>query len=246
MVADSSLDAAENLLGHRFSDRALLARALTHASTTDSRLDSYERLEFLGDAVLGLVTCEAIFLRYPDLLEGEMTKIKSTAVSRETCAAIACELGLVDLVELGKGMQGSASLPTSLAAGVLEAVIGALYLDAGADAARAFVEPLIEPRIEQAYRSGHQQNFKSLLQQHAQQVAEDTPRYLILDEKGPDHAKCFRVCVELSGKRYDAAWGASKKQAEQIAARSALLALGVLAENGAGELVVAAADDPDA
>ncbi len=237
MVDDVSLQRAQELLGHPFSDLDLLRRALTHASTADTRLDSYERLEFLGDAVLGLTTCELIFSRYPDLLEGEMTKIKSIAVSRETCAHIAREMGLADLVALGKGMQGAA-LPTSLLAGVFEAVIGALYLDAGPEAARAFIAPRIEPFIERAYRNGHQQNFKSLLQQHAQQAANEPPRYLILDEKGPDHAKCFKVCVELAGRRFDPAWGPSKKQAEQIAARHALVTLGILTQDDDGQLVL--------
>ncbi len=237
MVDDASLQRAQELLGHTFSDLDLLRRALTHASTADSRLDSYERLEFLGDAVLGLTTCELIFSNHPDLLEGEMTKIKSIAVSRETCATIAREMGLADLVALGKGMQG-ASLPTSLLAGVFEAVIGALYLDAGTEAVRTFIAPRIEPFIERAYRNGHQQNFKSLLQQYAQQSNDDPPRYVILDEKGPDHAKCFKICVELAGRRFEPAWGPSKKQAEQVAARHALISLGILAHDDDGQLVL--------
>src|SRR5262245_35306994 len=96
--------AAERLLGHRFQDTELLAQALTHASVADSRLQSNERLEFLGDAVLGLVVCEYLFAQYDDLLEGELTKIKSSVVSRRTCADIATALGLEELLRLGKGL----------------------------------------------------------------------------------------------------------------------------------------------
>src|SRR5439155_10833856 len=112
-------------IGNRFRDQSLLARAMTHASVTDQRKDSNERLEFLGDAVLGLVCCELIYSLYPEFLEGEMTKIKSTVVSRQTCAAISRELGLDGYLTLGKGMQGYRALPQSLAAATLEGVIAA-------------------------------------------------------------------------------------------------------------------------
>lgn len=229
------------MVGHRFSDPALLDLALRHASTAENRLASNERLEFLGDAVLGLVVCEMVFLRFPDLREGEMTKIKSHAVSRETCSMLAQRLGLEKLLVLGKGMQG-VELPDSLPAAALEAVIGALYLDAGYEGAAGFIRPLIAEVVEQAALSGHQQNFKSVLQQHAQQVFDATPQYRILDEQGPDHAKCFKICVEISGRRYEACWGQTKKKAEQEAALAALRELGVVREGPGGELRVAKED----
>jgi len=234
------IDRAEGILGIRFNDRALLGLALRHASHSDSRLDSNERLEFLGDAILGAVVCDRIFERFPDLLEGEMTKIKSAAVSRRTCARVASRLGLEDLLVLGKGMQGQDRLPSSLAAAVLESVAGALYLDQGYDAARAWLVGLLDPLIEQAARSGHQQNFKSVLQQHAQQHLDGPPTYRVLDEKGPDHAKAFKVAVELGGELYAASWGQSKKQAEQQAALHALTELGVLERDENGEVRVVA------
>lgn len=235
---DESLRSAiENAIGYRFQRCELLEQALRHASIADNRGDSNERLEFLGDAVLGLVVCELIFLRFPDLLEGEMTKIKSAVVSRRICAEIARSLGLDERLTLGKGMQGQHQLPQSLAAAVLEAVIAAIYLDGGYEPAAEFVRRTVSDRVEEAYRSGHQQNFKSLLQQHAQQTLSSPPVYRVLDEKGPDHAKCFKVAVEVGGRRYESAWGASKKQAEQQAALNALQALGVITEAG-GELVV--------
>jgi len=224
-------ETAEQCLGYRFNDTSLLERALRHASVAESRLDSNERMEFLGDAVLGMITCELIFQNYPTLLEGEMTKIKSTVVSRQTCASIARELGLDRLLALGRGMQGRHSLPQSLAAAVLEAVIAAIYLDGGMEAARAFLEPILTKLIARAEACGHQENFKSVLQQYAQQNLDSTPVYIVLDEKGPDHAKCFEVAVEIGVRRFPSSWGQSKKQAEQQAALNALRELG-LCETG--------------
>jgi ribonuclease-3 len=220
--------AIEDAVGHRFKDPALIKRALTHASVAEQRLESNERMEFLGDSVLGLIVSQRIFQRYPSLLEGEMTKIKSTAVSRQTCATIARRLGLDQWLVLGKGMQRENGMPQSLAAAVLESVIAAVYLDGGYDAAEAFVAPLFEPLIEKAAESGHQENFKSVLQQHAQQNSMETPAYRVLDEKGPDHAKAFKVCVEVGARRFTPSWGQSKKQAEQLAALSALEELGLI------------------
>lgn len=236
----------ERLTGHGFSDPELVLRALTHSSVVDQRLDSNERLEFLGDAVLGMLVCGRIFERFPDLLEGEMTKIKSAAVSRVACAEIASALGLDALLALGKGMKSQGPIPSSLAAGVLEAVIGALYLDAGYERARAFVLEHLDPLIERAYQSGHHQNYKSVLQQHAQTTLGSTPCYRILDEKGPDHAKCFKVGVEIGDRRFTACWGRSKKQAEQEAAQVALRELGLLEATTSGELrIVLTADTAD-
>ncbi len=231
---------AETALGYRFKNTELLAIALTHASFVEARIDSNERLEFLGDAVLGMVVCQRIFERYPTLLEGEMTKIKSTAVSRATCTQIARQLGLGEFLIIGKGMLNGEGMPASLLAAVLESLIGAVYLDGGIDAAKAFIEPLIDPLIEQAAVSGHQQNFKSVLQQHAQQVLGQTPAYRVLDEKGPDHAKCFKICVELAGERYEPSWGQSKKRAEQMAALNALRTLKVVEDCSDGNVRVTA------
>lgn len=201
--------------------------ALTHASTTENGLNSNERLEFLGDSVLGIVVCERIYRRYPSLREGEMTKIKSVVVSRETCARIARQIGLEPLLSLGKGMQGG-ELPASLSACAFESVIGALFLDAGFDRAAAFLIPLVEPLIDKAAASGHQQNFKSVLQQYAQHHLNATPTYRVLDEKGPDHSKCFKITVEVAGRRFEPCWGATKKKGEQEAALAALRELGLI------------------
>ena len=138
MSGDAVLDACQQRMGYRFRDVGLLKSALRHASSADHRRDSNERMEFFGDAVLGLVICEALYERLPQALEGELTKIKSAVVSRRTCARVAAALRLTDSLVLGQGLDTGEELPQSLAAGTLEAVIAAVYLDGGLEAARTF------------------------------------------------------------------------------------------------------------
>lgn len=227
---NTPLEQCQKLIGYRFRDEALLQAALTHASSADTRKDSNERMEFLGDAVLGLVVCHALYDRLPDALEGELTKIKSAVVSRRTCAQIALRLRLPDCLTLGQGMINGEHLPKSLAAAVLEAVIAAVYLDGGMEAARAFILAHADEEIEDAIRSEHQYNFKSQLQQHAQKFMNGTPIYELLDEKGPDHSKCFEIAVSVGPRQFASAWGTSKKEAEQKAALLALQELGLLTD----------------
>jgi ribonuclease-3 len=236
MLDDAAKSVLEVSLGYRFRDPALLERAMTHSSMTDSGLDANERLEFLGDAVLGMVVCELLFQQFPNYREGELTKIKSHTVSRETCAVLARRLGLDQHLLVGKGMMGTRELPASLAACALEGVIGAIYLDGGMDAARAFIAPLVQSEIDQAAASGHHRNFKSVLQQHCQSEFGTAPVYRILDEQGPDHAKCFKIGVEVAGRRFSACWGATKKKAEQEAAMMALRELGVVEASDGGDV----------
>jgi len=238
MLSPEQLDHAQSVLKHTFADQELLQRAFVHASVTDSRLTSNERLEFLGDAILGMFVCERIFTRYPNYLEGEMTKIKSLAVSRATCAKLAIDLGLDLLIRVGKGMMSQPSLPSSLAAAITESVIAALYIDGGMKAVRLFLEPLIDPLIDAAVDSGHQHNFKSVLQQHVQRVHGVSPMYRILDEKGPDHDKSFQIGVQVHEEIYEPSWGQSKKQAEQHAAMNALHAMGVVELDGDGQAMM--------
>jgi len=235
------LDEVEQRVGYRFNDRTLLERALVHASIASTRVESNERLEFLGDAILGAVVCEHLYRRFPNELEGELTKIKSNAVSRKVCAELAVELGLAAAVQLGKGMGGREGLPQSLLAALVESVIGAIYLDGGIEPAREFILRMLGTRIEESARLGHQQNFKSVLQQALQKKEMGAPVYVILDEKGPDHAKCFEICVELGARRFKACWGMSKKAAEQDAALEALVELGFVERDGGGEIRVVVA-----
>jgi ribonuclease-3 len=223
-----TLQHIEQIVEYKFSDKNLLAEALTHSSAVDDRLQRNERLEFLGDAVLALVICQALFERFSDYLEGDLTKIKSKLVSRETCAQICGQLGLQRFLKIGKGMISNRALSGSLAAGVLETIIAALYIDGGFDAARDFILRTFGPLIEQADAEQAQGNFKSVLQQYAQEHFNATPSYLLLDEKGPDHNKCFELGVVITNHHFPSAWGSNKKEAEQKAAFNALVELGVV------------------
>jgi len=180
------------------------------------------------DSVLAMVVCKTLCNRFPDYLEGDLTKIKSMLVSRKTCAKLARAMGLHEFTIVGKGIDKTRALSGSIAAGTLEAVIAAIYLDGGFDAATKFVLRVFGPLIEQADAQQHQDNFKSMLQQHAQQSENRTPTYELLDEKGPDHNKCFEVCVVLGSQRFPSAWGITKKEAEQKAAMNALVEIGLL------------------
>ncbi|HAI12437.1 MAG TPA: ribonuclease III [Phycisphaerales bacterium] len=236
------LEAAQEALGYQFKNLDILRESLTHASVTDNRLQSNERLEFLGDSILGYVICQYLYDTFPEELEGELTKIKSAVVSRRICAKISAKLKLGDYLIVGKGMNGRSALPQSILAGVYESVIAALYIDGGMEPARDFILKHMVKRINEAATSNHQQNFKSALQHYAQRAMPTNPSYLLLDEKGPDHSKCFEVCVEIDGQRFESAWANSKKEAEQAAAKAALTQLGMLEEDEDGILMLK--DDP--
>lgn len=216
------LERCERRIGYTFTNRNLLLSALTHASGAEHRLASNERLEFLGDAILGAVVCELLFLQYPEYLEGDLTKIKSIVVSRQTCAKISEALGLQECLIVGKGMSTSPAVPPSLLADVFESLVAAIYLDGGTASAKRFILEYIGPEIELAAAGELGGNYKSLLQQFSQREIGVTPVYQLLDVKGPDHAKCFKVSAILSGKSYQAAWGRNKKEAEQRAAYNAI------------------------
>jgi ribonuclease III len=216
------LEECQKSIGYRFRQPELLRAALTHTSGADTRLASNERLEFLGDSVLGLVTCEQLFLRFPSYQEGDLTKVKSAVVSRRTCARISKLLNLGDYLFMGKGMNVYSAIPPNLLADVFESLVAAIYLDGGLDAAKTFILKYLDPEIEEVAEGAHAGNFKSLLQQVAQRDFNATPQYHLLDEKGPEHSKCFKIAAVVGRYRYSSAWGRNKKEAEQKAAMNAL------------------------
>ena len=223
--SDPELDALEQcqqVLDYDFRDLNHLREALTHASSAEHRLSSNERLEFLGDAILGAVICEALFKEFPESQEGDLTRIKSAVVSRRTCTKISRELGLDEFLVTGKGLGGMEKTPDSVLADVFESLVGAIYLDGGMRAARRFILEHMGPEIDEVAEGESGVNFKSLLQQAAQRKYSATPSYLLLDEKGPAHSKCFKVAAFIGGRRFAPAWGPNKKDAEQRAARNAL------------------------
>lgn len=216
------------MLSYRFENKSLLVEAFTHASVADERLVSNERLEFFGDSVLALVICRQLFEKFPNYLEGDLTKIKSMLVSRKTCSKIANELGIPDFAKVGKGMAETKAVSGSISAGILEAIIAAIYLDGGMQAAEDFILRIFAAYVEAADAEHHNENYKSLLQQFSQRKFTSTPVYELLDEKGPDHNKCFEVCAVIDLNHFPSAWGSTKKEAEQKAAQRALVELKVL------------------
>jgi ribonuclease-3 len=224
-LCEADLAECEELLEHHFRDRSLLLCALTHASVARTRLESNERLEFLGDAILGTIICEQLYHSYPEATEGELTRIKSVVVSRATCAELTLDLGLDRYLLLGRGVDSNGRVPSSILAAVFESVVGAIYLDGGFEVAREFVLRQTQQQMQQAAESATGVNFKSLLQQLTQRKLGCTPGYRVLDEQGPDHSKCFQISAVLGTRTFVPAWGPSKKEAEQRAAGNALAEL---------------------
>lgn len=223
----------EHALGVRFRDAALRDLALTHRSFAfEEGLDTHnERLEFLGDAVLDLAIAEMAYLGFPDLQEGELAPLRAAIVNMTALSEVARSLGLGEALFLGRGEEkGGGRDKASILADALEAVIGAVYLDQGVEAARALIERLFRPRMSAYARGEGDRDFKSLLQQRASAEFREVPDYRI-EERGPDHRKEFTATVVLGGRELGSGEGRSKKEAEQRAARVAFLALD--AEGGA-------------
>lgn len=221
--AASALDALARRLGHDFDRPELLQLALTHRSwcAENAGNESNERLEFLGDAVLGLVVTEHLYDRYPDLPEGELAKARAGVVSSIALAEAATELGLGPALRLGRGehRSGGRAKP-SILADALEAVIGAVHLDGGVEASRRLVLGLLAEQTALSAEGPGGHDHKTRLQELAARQWEELPSYDLRDE-GPDHAKTFYATVSVGGEVRGAGEGRSKKQAEQAAARAA-------------------------
>jgi ribonuclease-3 len=221
-LAAEPLDALEALLGHRFGDRRLLEQALTHASTLaeNAGTSNCERLEFLGDAVLALVVSELLMESRPERDEGWLTRARASAVNRDALAARARSLGLSRWIRLSRGerLQGGAEKP-SILADIFEAVLGAMYLDAGLRPVRALIErgPLVPAEVEPVVRDA-----KTRLQEILQARGEGTPQYRTIGTRGPAHALEFSVEVTAGDRVLGSGTGSSKRAAEQEAARRAL------------------------
>jgi len=225
---DVGIDLAEcqRRIGHRFRDPALLVAALTHASGAQHRLASNERLEFLGDSILGFLVCERLYRTFPDSLEGDLTRIKSVVVSRETCSRLSEQLQLIDFLIVGKGLSvHNGAVPTSVLSDLFESLVAAIYLDGGMEAVRPLVERMLVPEIDKVVSGEMGSNHKSLLQQWSQRDFGVTPTYEVVGEAGPDHSKSFHVSAQIGGRSYAPAWGRNKKEAEQRAASNALVEL---------------------
>ena len=219
---DAVLAECQRVIGHAFANPKLLQVALTHSSLRSPDRECNERLEFLGDSVLGLVVTEELYRLLPDQAEGELTRLKSAVVSRGALFRASQRLGLARFAEFARGVGHRDELPVSVTANLVESVIGAIYLDAGWFPAREFVLRHLGAELDETLNDRGAKNFKSLLQHEAQESLAVTPTYRTLDEGGPDHRKQFVVAALLRGQEWGRAEGATKKEAEQEAARLAL------------------------
>lgn len=222
----ATLDRAEEAVGHRFEQRALLASALTHPSALAEGTQAldYERLEFLGDAVLGLIVVEEIYRRFPELPEGEMTKLKIHLISGGSLVMAAEELGLAEFIALGESERGTGTRGLrSALENAFEAVAGAIYLDGGLEAARRFVTATLGGRISaDGIDVADLEHPKSRLQELVQADGRSV-EYRIVGEEGPPHARRFTAEALVDGRVLGTGEGATKKEAEMCAAREALM-----------------------
>lgn len=248
----TNLTECESRIQYQFINQDLLKQALTHASCSNTHIESNERLEFLGDATLGFVISDLLYSQFPLMAEGDLSKLKATIVSRKTCKKLASRLELDKFLLIGKGVT---SISDSLIANVMESVIGAIFLDGGYERARRFIENNFQQEIDSFFNihssdsaslqdKNHSfeealntqdpntlvdcldENFKAKLQT---KIHHDFPTlmpvYLLLDEKGPAHNRCFKVAVQIGKRQFQAAWGNRKKEAERRAAENALCQL---------------------
>lgn len=234
MTDEDDLLQLEQALGLQFDDKSLLQQAFVHRSYLNEnpgfKLGSNERLEFLGDAVLGFVVAEHLYQLLPDLPEGALTSLRAALVKSETLARMARRLGLGAYLFLGKGEEasGGRTRPTILAS-TFEALVGAILLDQGLDASRRFVLSNLQDELARAVREKSEKDFKSRLQELAQGRWQVTPTYRTVSAEGPDHERIFTVEVLLAGKPVSQGVGRNKQSAEQDAARQAL---DVIADSG--------------
>jgi ribonuclease-3 len=221
-------------LGHRFSDGGLLTLALTHRSfcAENPSTQSNERLEFLGDSVLGLVVTDYIYDSYDALPEGQLAKLRASVVNTATLAELATELGVGKLLRLGKGEDQSGGRgKESILADALEAIFGAVYVDGGWPGARTVILDLTLPAIQEAAEQPGRKDYKTQLQELTARMSLGTPSYEI-SGSGPDHDKRFTAVTIVNGVARGHGEGTSKKRAEQVAARSAYAAVLTLMESG--------------
>mgnify|MGYP001765159242 CR=1 FL=1 len=217
----STLGALEARIGHRFADRALLELALTHTSAVGNAAESYQRMEFLGDRVLALTVAGMVYRAYPQADEGELARRLNALVKRETCAEVARDLNLGEVVRLGSGeAQSGGRSKTAILGDIAEALIAAIHLDAGFETAAAFVERHWQERMISA--RGPLRDAKTTLQEWLQGRGLAAPTYRQVSRSGPDHDPLFTISVDIAGLEGALGTGRSKREAEQNAATSVL------------------------
>ena len=220
------MERLEQRLGYTFQDRSYLENALTHSSYANENkgksLGSNERLEFLGDSVLGMVVADYLYRNHPDMPEGELTRTRAALVCEESLVEVAGQLELGSYLQLGKGEDaGGGRQRPSIQADAVEAVIAAVYLDGGIGSARKLITKFILTN-NQRELDGGSRDYKTALQELVQRESGQVLSYRLMGESGPDHAKVFQVEVSLNGEPVGAGEGRSKKEAEQNAAKAAI------------------------
>jgi ribonuclease-3 len=220
-MTDEHLDSLQELINYRFADRQLLVEALTHSSVAEDD-QSYERLEFLGDAIAGFIIAEYLFNSHRRYSEGEMTQMKAATVNRKSMGQAGSRLQLEKYIMVDRGLSKNAELPPSLISDAYESLIGAIYLDGGIEPARLFILQTLQPELRKAETQTHTPNFKSLLQESLQKEGKDHPTYKTTRKTGPPHNRRFLVEVMIDGKSGGEGWGNTKKEAEQKAAKAAM------------------------
>ena len=220
------MQALQARLGYSFSDRSLLENALTHSSfANEQRAAGYasnERLEFLGDSVLGMVTADKLYHLFPDMPEGKMSRLRAELVCEQSLHAVAVQLGLGQYLRLGRGEERSGGRERpSILADAVEAVIAAMYLDGGIEPARSFILGHVLVGLD-AGKIHHVVDYKTELQEQVQRKADQHISYELIGTTGPDHNKRFTMAVRLNGTEIGRGDGRSKKEAEQAAAKAAL------------------------
>lgn len=231
-----NLEKLQNIIGYKFSNLKYLKTALTHTTYGHEHKlrtqDSNERLEFLGDSVLSCIVSEYMFTNYTEITEGQMTKIRASVVCESSLAIAATKLQYGDFVLLGKGENLSGGRKrASLLADAFEAVIGAIYIDGGFEEAKRFVLGQMVPIIHEKINEPGFNDYKTRLQEELQKASDEKINYEIMSEEGPDHDKHFKVQLKWGGKILGIGKGRSKKEAEQTAAKEALIKMGFENEN---------------
>ncbi|MCX6532443.1 MAG: ribonuclease III [Actinobacteria bacterium] len=223
----TSLEKLAEKIGYKFADKSLLETAMRHSSWTAENIgfESNERLEFLGDSVIGFVVADIMYRRYPDFDEGKLTDLRKIVVNMNALSRVATQLGLGEFILLGRGEEaGGGREKTSILANALEAVFAAVYLDSDALSAYALVRSLLSESIDEALAALKQLDAKSQLQELCSRLDNPMPEYRVTDE-GPDHAKTFYAAVYIGNDWMGAGSGRSKKVAEELAAQQAFATL---------------------
>ena len=221
------METLEERLGYTFQNKALLKGAMYHSSYANehrgSDIQSNERLEFLGDAVLGLVVGEHLFRTHPDAPEGDLTRMRAALVCEESLHEVAQSLGLGQYLKLGRGEEsGGGRQRPSILADATESVFAAVYLDGGMEAARSLIHRVLLDENREEAVERRRKDYKTVLQEMVQRKSNQVLRYELVGSAGPDHAKVFSACVKLNGQVIGLGTGHSKKEAEQAAAKTAL------------------------